>query len=140
MPMRLKKATKAIAASLAAVVLSLAVGTPAFAYDDYVSTDDGDPGGRVYWTANGDVVKVCDIEADGWAAKVSVGYFTSAYHVHDSYTLQAGGNGTCNTRSAANGGVYDLPEGYQLNLTVCLVSDDYPAGTYCDWIEPYNIN
>lgn len=139
--MKVSRAVKAAAASVAAIVVSLAMSTPALAYDDYVSTDDTDPGGRAYWTANGDVVKVCDIEADGWAAKVWVGYYSSSYHVVDRYTLEVGGNGNCASKSAANGGVYDLPEGYQINITVCLVQGgDYPQGTYCDWLEPMNIN
>ncbi|MFB4300553.1 hypothetical protein [Actinomadura sp. NTSP31] len=138
--MKFKK-TKIAAASVAAGVLALSVATPALAYDQKVSTDDGDPGGRVEWTAYGDVVKVCDIEADGWAAKVFVGYFVSGFPpVHDSYSLQAGGNGTCKTARASDGGSHDLPEGKQLSITVCLADSSHPQGTYCDWIEPYNNN
>ena len=138
--MKLKKAMKAAAASLAAVTVSLAMSTPALAYDDYVSTNDSDPGGRAYWTANGDVVQVCDIESDGWAAIVSVGYFSSAYHVVDRYSLEAGGNGDCIAKGAANGGVYDLPEGYKIAIEVCLINSDLGYGTYCDELDVMNVN
>lgn len=128
--MRLKKATKTVAASLTAVVLSLALGTPAFAYDNYFSTNDGDPGGRLYWTANGDVVKVCDIEEDGWGVRAYIQHIHNGEYLY-SYDVIVGGNGNCTTHQASQGGVYDLPEGDRVNLYMCL-RRTFEGEQYCD--------
>lgn len=83
-------------------------------------TLDGDPGGRVQWTANGDVAKLCDIEADGWAVRLRVDdWETGAFNY--SYTI--GGNGRCIELRASLGGKYDLIEGHRFLFEICLVSD-----------------
>jgi hypothetical protein len=39
-------------------------------------TTDANPGGEAYWIANGDTLKVCDIQHDGWGA------YAEARHCH----------------------------------------------------------
>src|SRR5437899_12594670 len=99
--MRLRQLARGMLGVMAGVGLSLALTGPALAADHTMHTDDGDPGGRVEFTANGDVVRLCDIEADGWAVGLYV------YDVNQNlykYGLQAGGNGTCKTARASDGG------------------------------------
>lgn len=137
MSVKLRKIVTAVVASVAAVIASLGIAAPAYAYDDYVSTDDSDPGARLYWTAYGDIVKVCDREADGYAALGKVGIWVDTYEVKILYTVRAGGNGTCNEKRASDGGKYNLPENRYIYLSICLSSDEHPE-TYCDWRQWYN--
>ena len=135
----IKKLVHALGAATAAAALVLAAGTPALAYDNSVRTTDSDPGGRLEWTAYGDIVKVCDTEADGYSVYGHVGYFISEYRVIDAYDVSVGGNGKCVTVSNTTGSAYDLPEGYNISLVVCLHNASSPDfGTFCNWIEPYN--
>ncbi|MEV5158733.1 hypothetical protein [Streptomyces sp. NPDC053728] len=88
-------------------------------------------GGTMEFTKYGDIVKVCDTDADGQAAKGWVKDTSGVVR----YTLQAGGNGTCVTKRASQGGAYDLPEGRKYTFQVCLHTADYGDG-YCnrkDW-------
>jgi hypothetical protein len=69
-------------------------------------TDDNDSGGRVEFWPYGDIVKVCDIEADG--AHVHVVLYD--IETYKGYDVVASGNGNCTTRRASMGSKYDLPE------------------------------
>lgn len=56
---------------------------------------------------DGDVVKVCDTAANRFPATIVV----HEYLGEEIYTIKAkGGDGTCKTRRASDGGVYNLPE------------------------------
>lgn len=84
-------------------------------------------GGTMEFTKYGDVVKVCDTDADGRAAKgwvKDVGGGTK-------YSLQAGGKGTCVTKKASLGGAYNLAESKTYEFQVCLHSAEYGDG-YCN--------
>jgi hypothetical protein len=129
----LKKVLTTAGMTAAAVTTSLAMASPAFAYDSSWRTDDGDPGGRVYWTAYGDVVKVCDIEPDGWAAAAIVYHRRTDGRWEFDYQFYAGGNGNCADRKASEGATFNLPEGHDVQIGVCLMKDNWANVDYCDW-------
>jgi hypothetical protein len=41
-------------------------------------TTDANPGGEAYWIANGDTLKACDIQHDGWGAYAEADTVTRA--------------------------------------------------------------
>jgi hypothetical protein len=128
--MTLKKVFGTLGMAIVAVFMTLLVSNPAMAYDDYFSTNDGDPGGRLWWTANGDVVKVCDIEADGWGVRAYIQHIHSGEYLL-AYEVNVGGNGNCTTHQASQGGRYDLPEGDKVDLYLCLTRT-IDGEKYCD--------
>ncbi|MCF2528905.1 hypothetical protein [Yinghuangia soli] len=70
-------------------------------------------GVTVYVKENGDVISVCDSAANGYSAWVDV---AEPYGPGYQMTV-TGGYGSCVTRSAGNGGVYDLQENVQIGLS-----------------------
>ncbi|MFR9722809.1 hypothetical protein ACL02R_05465 [Streptomyces sp. MS19] len=112
-----------LAAALALPALN-ATAAQAIDWDHQLHTNDGDPGGRVRFEAYGDIVELCDIEADGWAVRVEV--YAPGYS--DEFTV--GGNGNCKTHRASNG--HDLKEGQAYYFTISLYKDSYPYGNYYD--------
>ncbi|MEV1009456.1 hypothetical protein [Streptomyces sp. NPDC049881] len=94
-----------LAAALAFPALN-ATAAQAIDWDHQLHTNDGDPGGRLRFEAYGDIVEVCDIEADGWAVYVDV-WDPSGMRIIDS--ISVGGNGNCVTHRASNG--HNLTEG-----------------------------
>ncbi|MEV4492354.1 hypothetical protein AB0K04_19830 [Micromonospora coxensis] len=130
--MALKKLLTTVGMSAAAVVTSFAVASPALAYDTSWKTDDGDPGGVVYWTANGDVVKICDIEADGWATSAQVFSVRPDGLRAFEYQFYVGGNGSCADRKASEGATFNLPEDRKVFINLCLMKDDWARLDYCD--------
>ncbi|WP_416477128.1 hypothetical protein [Streptomyces sp. LKA04] len=114
-------------------LLVLGAATSAYAADGSMETDDLFPGGKVTWTKYGDIITACDQDADGHAASVSVNYYKGGQYY--GYSLTAGGNGTCKTRRASDGGVYNLPEGAMIKIEICLAKDNsngVAVYTYCD--------
>ncbi|MBM7440593.1 hypothetical protein [Streptomyces sp. HB132] len=110
---------------LAAAAAFSFLGANAAVAADYKMTTLGHfivPGGTMEFTKYGDIVKVCDTDADGMAAK---GWVKEAGG-GTRYSLQAGGNGKCVTKRASMGGAYDIPEGGTHEFLVCLhtSSDD----------------
>ncbi|WP_129843141.1 hypothetical protein [Streptomyces sp. RFCAC02] len=112
----------------AGVVALVAAVTPVLAspsaqaitWDHTLHTDDGDPGGRLQFEAYGDIVRICDIEADGWAVGVQI---IRKVAWDNSYTFQVGGNGNCAERRASQGYPFDMTEGHQYEFTVFLAKD-----------------
>lgn len=92
--------------------------THTLAYDEQMFTDDGNSGARVRFTANGDVVELCDIQADGYAAYLKVWNNDAAL---DQYTYRIGGDGRCQTFRASLGGIYDFAEGHLHGFRIALV-------------------
>ncbi|MDT0319954.1 hypothetical protein [Streptomyces millisiae] len=108
----------------AGAVLVAAVALPVLAspsaqaidWDHTMHTDDADPGGRLRFEALGDIVQICDIEADGWAVEVEV-YDT--VHGYDVDVFSVGGNGNCVDHDVDDG--HNLVEGRYYRFTVSLV-------------------
>lgn len=93
-------------------------------------TDDGDPGGKIQFQPNGDWVRVCDIESDGWKVWGSVG---TSPGTGDLDVLWRGGNGNCMTHN------YNLPE-KRLYFEVCLQHYEDGPLQYCDTSSWLNKN
>jgi hypothetical protein len=102
-----------------------------------MSTDDSDPGGRVRFAPDGDVVQICDIEADGWAVQVDVWNYTAGNTF--VYSYQIGGNGNCQTLPASLGGKWDLKEHDTFKFRVCPDNSSHDP-SYCDYAYWTNDN
>lgn len=128
----LRKPLTMLGMSVIAIVMSFAVSSPALAADFSMQTNDSDPGGKLYWTAYGDIVTICDQEADGWAVEASIGYWIndSSYGTEE-YEFQVGGNGECATRRANDGATWNLSETKDIFLKVCLDKASTHV-QYCD--------
>ena len=94
-----------------------ASASPLSSWDEQMYTDDDNPGGRVRFETIGDIVEVCDIQADGKA----VDLYYNGLRVH------VGGKGNCVTLRASMGSAYDLVEGEWYRFEICL-----NGGEWCD--------
>ncbi|MEH1163934.1 hypothetical protein V6V47_00950 [Micromonospora sp. CPCC 205539] len=103
---------------MALVTGSVLFATPAMA-DTFISTSDDDPGGNLLFEAYGDIVEICDVQADGFYADGRVYYGTKLI-----YTVQAHGNDNCTMARASQGGSHDLVEGREYRIVVCLDNAD----------------
>lgn len=116
-----------LAVTAAAVAASFTFATPAFAatWDKSMYTDDADPGGVVRFRADGDVVQLCDIEADGW--KVFLRVYDHTQNLY-KYDLEVGGDGTCIEARASFGNPYNLREGNVFEFAIWMQkSGEYPS-------------
>ena len=104
-------------------------------WDNRASTDDGDPGGRVRFRADGDVVELCDIEADGHAVGFDIYDETAKKWM---YSYQIGGEGRCQIFRASLGGKYNLAEHHSFAVTIWLVKDGETG--FDDWDTWLNWN
>ncbi|MEU9796855.1 hypothetical protein AB0E27_41030 [Streptomyces sparsogenes] len=132
--MKFRKTLSAFAVAVAAAGASLLTAPSASAADwwDYqMHTDDSDPGGRVRFKMNGDVVELCDIEADGWKVKLTI---VHGYTGNVVDRMDVGGNGNCVTHSASNG--HNLTEGQHYYFQIYLSKDGTPLDydDSSDWI------
>ncbi|GAA3755853.1 hypothetical protein GCM10022225_46050 [Plantactinospora mayteni] len=136
--MKSRRILSGLAAAALAAAASLTFAAPASAatWDEWMYTDDADPGGVVRFRADGDVVQLCDIEADGWKVYLDVDDNTQSLH---KYELSVGGNGNCIETRASFGSPYDLREGNVFRFTIWLDNDDNP-GSYGDTAYWANVN
>lgn len=104
---------------------SATVDPPGGSWDHTWTTSDAKQGGTVYIAEYGDVVSLCDTAADGYAPRAEVFSEESIAGLYDlQYTLTAsGGEGSCATSRASQGGVHDLPEGRHISVTIYLGPD-----------------
>lgn len=79
-----------------------------------IRTTDDNPGGTVTIAERGDVMRVCDTDADGRGAEVKVSWPGRVY------ILTADEEGNCTTRDASWGQLYDIPENATVWTTVSL--------------------
>jgi len=117
--MGVRKTVSALAASVAAIMVSFGLAAPAqAAADHYMYTDDwGTRGGVVYFWTYGDVVQVCDRDADGYGVRVRVTDSTQGLY---KYTLGVGGVDRCKSVGASDGSPYNLREGNVFHFRICL--------------------
>ncbi|MFD0557523.1 hypothetical protein FB566_2797 [Stackebrandtia endophytica] len=116
----LKRTMQTVAMAVIAIVTSFALAATAHAADMTIRTTDDNPGGKLEFTQNGDIVKLCDTQADGWRA---VGYVIKP-NGSRQYMLAASGNGNCTTKRANQGSPYNLVEGTTYTFKVCLDKDN----------------
>jgi hypothetical protein len=108
---------------VSATSASAAPARPAPEDWDYTwTTSDAAPhGGTVYIEEHGDVVEVCDTAADGYTPRVMIMTQASNGQYNLRYVFAAtGGNGGCVVHRATDGGVYDLPENDNIDVSVYL--------------------
>jgi hypothetical protein len=113
---------------------SATVDPPSGGWDHTWTTSDSAQGGTVYIAENGDNVSLCDTAADGYAPRVQISNEEStvpgAYDIR--YTLTAsGGEGSCVSAKASQGGMYNLPESTEIGVVIWLGPDyKYQATHY----------
>ena len=133
----MRKLLRALVALTIGVAGAVAVTSPAHAATKYtMHTDDTDPGGRVEFWPNGDIVRLCDIEADGWG----VGLTVLVQDGWDSYDLSVGGNGTCKEVRASTAAKYDMVEGSGVEFYIYLYKSGECSVCYADQSIWENIN
>jgi hypothetical protein len=98
-------------------------------------TDDTFPGGVVRFKADGDVVLLKDIQADGHAVYLKVWNHTNGKFKYD-YTI--GGEGRSREFRAALGGPYNLEEDDVFGFKICLVKNGVKK--LCDTAYWHNDN
>jgi hypothetical protein len=121
--MKFTRAALTMAAAASALVVGLQ--SPAMASDSYhvMNTGDAFGGGifdyfgEAYFTEHGDIVKVCDTDADGYGVRMYV-YKDEPYGTK-LYSITVGGEGNCKTHRASEGGVYDLAENRHVGFLFC---------------------
>lgn len=90
-----------------------------------------DPAGHMWFNEYGDVVTLCDNDADGQRVYLTVNASG------DAYSMSVGGEGNCVTRKAAHGGKYNLPENRYIRFEISASGD--PVGSLA-WAEWHNDN
>ncbi|WP_370967102.1 hypothetical protein [Amycolatopsis sp. cg9] len=125
----------------AALVAVLSCASPASAADHTKHLHTGDAFGDVtgwsgegVFTEEGDRVHICDTDADGRGVIIDV-YKGTPENGYILYSMHVGGNGNCDTKSAADGGVYNLPE-TRIGFKFCRYwkeDDRYHAGECKDY-------
>ncbi|GAB2822002.1 hypothetical protein [Streptomyces daliensis] len=90
----------------AGAAVTLSAGSASAINWDHTRTYDG---ARVYFEEHGDIVKVCDTSKNGHAAEANV-YENSPGDVGYTITVTTG-TGTCKSRRASQGPMYNLMEG-----------------------------
>lgn len=102
---------------------SAAPVAPDGSWDHIWTTSDANHGGTVYVEEHGDVITLCDTAADGVSATAAVTYDQGNDNYKVAYQMNVGGNGTCTTHRATQGGVYDLPENTEIYIYIYIGAD-----------------
>ncbi|MFG3691730.1 hypothetical protein [Micromonospora sp. NPDC047740] len=104
----------------------------------WMYTDDDNPGGRVDFWPNGDIVQLCDLQADGARAELNI-YDATAGGVF-KYHLEASGNGSCSTGRASLGAPFDLAEGHCFRFNISLTDNGQVVNPSFDQAHWRNYN
>jgi hypothetical protein len=108
---------------IAATIMFAGAAPNAYAADhELYSKDDvfpgESPGAHMWFNEHGDVVTVCDNDADGMKASVSV--HVNGVGSAPTYTVAIGGDGRCTTRKASTGRRFNLPENRKITFYACV--------------------
>jgi hypothetical protein len=95
-----------------------------------------DYGGTMWFNEYGDVVTVCDRDADGHSAELQV--YTGEVYGTKRYLIRASGDGNCTTVKASMGGAYNLPEDHTIGFLLCLHDAGTNTSGYCNSANWYN--
>ena len=92
----------------------------------WTTTDSAPHGGTIYIKENGDVVALCDTNADGMTPGAAIYYEDPNLSYYPlAYSLTAsGGEGSCATSTASMGGNHNLPEGREIEVVISLCNRD----------------
>jgi hypothetical protein len=110
------RAHKVLLSVAAAGAMIVGAATPAAAGENArARTTDANPGGEAYWIANGDTLKVCDIQHDGWGAYAEARHFIDRRTGLFELTWEDdGGDAGCDTEK------FPQKEGNDVDIRVCL--------------------
>jgi hypothetical protein len=132
---------KVLGVAAAALISLLTLAAPASAAKHTKHMHTGDAYGSVtgwsgegVFTEEGDRVHICDTDADGRGVIIYVYKGTPDDGVK-LYSINVGGEGNCVTKSASDGGVYNLPE-TRIGFKFCRYwkeEDRYHAGECEDY-------
>jgi hypothetical protein len=127
--MKFHNALTAASLAVMTLVVPLVAPSPAHAedWDEWMYTEDIFAGGRVEFRAYGDVVKLCDTDADGHKVWLQVRDDTDGKL---QYTYTIGGEDRCQEFRSSLGGKYDLAEGHTFEFKICLMHYDHKE--FCD--------
>ena len=135
--MSLRRPARALAVIAMAITAVAVFAAPAQAGTDATVYPFVNPGGGVVtFQDNGDVVTVCDTDADGKRAAVYVYQYNPGVGWLPTYRTYAAGNGNCTTRSASDGYPYNLAEGEYYKIKICLGTTETGNPT-CNWANVY---
>ncbi|MFI5806640.1 hypothetical protein [Streptomyces sp. NPDC051561] len=119
--MKISKRTRAVGVLATAFALTFGFSGSAMAADHTMNTGDAwgafGYSGKGEFTEYGDIVKICDIDADGYAVHMRVA-LDDAYGSL-LYNTWVGGEGNCITHRASEGGKLNLPEGKYIGFQFC---------------------
>jgi hypothetical protein len=100
--------------------------TNATDWDHIWSTTDPAGGGEIFIKEHGDVLKYCDEAADGLTPHAMITFQGTDGEFHPAYDISAtGGEGSCTTVQASDGGAYDLPENSEIGVEFWLGTYEY---------------
>ncbi|MGO1974094.1 MAG: hypothetical protein ACTH2Q_14150 [Propionibacteriaceae bacterium] len=88
-----------------------------------------DPAGHMWFNEYGDVVTLCDNDADG--QKVTLAVTTEG----KSYGMSVGGEGNCVTRKASMGKKYNLPENKTVTFEIYASGDPDGSYNHASWLN-----
>lgn len=91
-----------------------------------------DPAGHMWFNEYGDVVTLCDNDADGQKVYLQV---TTPSNV--SYGMSVGGEGNCVTHKASNGGKYNLPENKYITFEISASGDPAASYNHAAWLNDH---
>ncbi|MGH8792596.1 MAG: hypothetical protein ACRDXX_08125 [Stackebrandtia sp.] len=142
--MKIRKTALAVSMSLLTIGGATAVVSPAFAaesgdpcgWDGYIETTDDNPGGKLCWAKDGDVIQAIDTDADGKHAVAYV-YKGTGDDKKLVYDFTAKTSGHSETKRESMTGKYDLPEDSWYTVKICL-GDSSSSTKFCKSDKFYN--
>lgn len=128
--MKFRKSRAILTMAATAAFAGIATATPAAAAWNHTwySADDN-PGATVRVQEYGDVIKLCDSDADGYSAYVEVSYSGR------SFSMRVGGNGDCTSSDAQE---HNIPENATVDLLIGLMHSDRPGIHFPNWASYKN--
>lgn len=87
-----------------------------------------DPAGHMWFNEYGDVVTLCDNDADGQSVYLIVNASSNK-----PYTISAAGEGNCTTRKAAHGGKFNLPENKYIRFEIYAKGNEEKSYAWAEW-------
>ncbi|NIH79169.1 hypothetical protein [Amycolatopsis viridis] len=97
--------------------VAAAPSASAITWDHTMKTKDDNPGGIIKFRDAGDVVEICDLQADGYNV---VGVVDDGVWGHGYKIKESRGQGHCTRVDAKKNREYDLSENRYVSFMVCL--------------------
>ena len=135
----MKKLVKIIGVAAVALVFTLGFTDKAMAADHTMHTGDAfgsafGYSGKGWFNEHGDVVTICDNDADGKAVAMYVYYGSPTGN--SQYSFHVGGEGRCATRKASTGSSYNLTENHYAGFKFCVYKNG--SASECKDYKFYN--